>query len=302
MASIDQDAIVLGQRQLYILPTRAGLLYALVLLVLLLAGINYSSGLAYGLAFLLASLAVVTMLHTHRNLHRLQIAPAAAEPVFAGEAARFPLTVNNPQARARFGVRLEHGRRELAARLDLAPQTTVTGELNVPAAARGYLPMPDFKVATLFPLGLFYAWSRRLRFDAPCLVYPKPAPFGALPDAEQPVDGASSPALAGDDFVGQREYARGDSPRHINWKAAARGQGWYTKEFGGGEPAVVWLDWQATAGQDTEARLSILCRWVLDAEQRGLLYGLRLPAHSIEPAQGAAHQHECLKALALFGR
>jgi uncharacterized protein (DUF58 family) len=302
MAPIDQGATVLGQRQLYILPTRAGLLYALLLVVLLLAAINYSNGLAYGLAFLLASLAVVSMLHTHRNLHRLQVAPAAAEPVFAGEAARFPLTVNNPQARARFGVRLEHGRRTLAARLDLAPQTTVNTALNVPATARGYLPMPDFKVATLFPLGLFYAWSRRLRFDAPCLVYPRPAPSTALPDAQHAVDGASSAAPAGDDFVGQREYAPGDSPRHINWKAAARGQGWYTKQFGGGEPAAVWLDWAETTGPDTEARLSVLCRWVLDAEQRGLHYGLRLPGRSIEPAQGAAHQHECLKALALFNR
>ncbi len=301
MASIDQGGVVLGQRQLYILPTRAGLLYALLLLVLLLTGINYGNGLAYALTFLLAGLAVVSMLHTHRNLHRLRIAPAAPEPVFAGEAARFPLTVNNPQARARYGVRLEHGRRTLAARLDIAAQTTVTGELSVADATRGYLAMPDFKVATLYPLGLFYAWSRRLHFDAPCLVYPRPADSSTLPETGYSGDGLGSPAQAGDDFIGQREYTAGDSPRHINWKAAARGQGWHTKQFGGAEPLVVWLEWQATAGLDTETRLSILCRWVLDAEQRGLRYGLRLPGRRIGPSQGAAHQHECLKALALFG-
>jgi uncharacterized protein (DUF58 family) len=123
-----------------------------------------------------------------------------------------------------------------------------------------------------------------------------------LPDAELRAEGSSAPAPAGDDFVGQREYARGDSPRHINWKAAARGQGWHTKQFGGGEPLAVWLDWAATNGPDTEARLSTLCRWVLDAEQRGMRYGLRLPGCRIEPSQGADHQHECLKALALFDR
>ena len=69
---------VLGRRQLYMLPTRHGLLFALVLAVLLLAAINYGNGLAYALTFLLASVAVVSMLHTHRNLHRLRIAAGAA--------------------------------------------------------------------------------------------------------------------------------------------------------------------------------------------------------------------------------
>ena len=38
---------VLGTRQIYILPTRHGLLFALVLVALALAAVNYNNALAY---------------------------------------------------------------------------------------------------------------------------------------------------------------------------------------------------------------------------------------------------------------
>jgi uncharacterized protein (DUF58 family) len=52
---------------------------------------------------------------------------------------------------------------------------------------------------------------------------------------------------------------------------------------------------------DVESRLSILCRWALQAEQRGQQYGLRLPGTAIPPGRGEAHRTRCLEALALFG-
>ena len=52
---------VLGTRQVFILPTRHGLLFMLVLVALALAAVNYSNALAYLLTFLLASMAVVLM-------------------------------------------------------------------------------------------------------------------------------------------------------------------------------------------------------------------------------------------------
>jgi uncharacterized protein (DUF58 family) len=82
----------------------------------------------------------------------------------------------------------------------------------------------------------------------------------------------------------------------------ARGQGWYTKEFGGGAPTTLWLDWDTLEGLDTEERLSVLARWVIDAQRGGELYGLKLPGTSIAPASGEQHQARCLGALALFGQ
>jgi hypothetical protein len=39
---------------------------------------------------------------------------------------------------------------------------------------------------------------------------------------------------------------------------------------------VLWLDWAQLPGLDTEARLSQLTRWVLEADRLGLGYGLNL--------------------------
>ena len=50
---------------------------------------------------------------------------------------------------------------------------------------------------------------------------------------------------------------------------------------------------------DTEARLSRLCAWLLQADKLGLSYGLRLPGLQIKPSSGEAHKRQCLEALAL---
>ncbi|MBI3575010.1 MAG: DUF58 domain-containing protein [Gammaproteobacteria bacterium] len=291
---------VLGRRQLYMLPTRHGLQFALVLAVLLLAAINYGNGLAYALTFLLASVAVVSMLHTHRNLHRLRISAGACAPVFAGQSAQFEIVLTNDASTPRFGILLSQDNEE-RGRADVPARGSVSVALGVTARRRGRLPLPPFKLATRFPLGLLYSWSRPIHLQQLCLVYPAPStpmPFRASPaETLRPEQGLRP---GGDDFIGVREFLPGDSSRHVDWKAFARTGMLAIKQFGGGYQTLVWLDWDALEGLDTEARLSVLCRWVLDAAAAGMHYGLRLPDTTITPDHGETHQHRCLKALALF--
>lgn len=301
-AVIHGAEVTLGRRQLYMLPTRFGLTFALLIFVLLLASINYSNGLAYGLTFLLAAMAVVSMLHTHRNLSRLRLVSGYTEPVFAGEFARFPLWVHNDRGPLRLDVDFEQ-RRVVAARSNIPPGGQARVYLGVRSERRGYLPMPAFRVATRFPLGLLYSWSRGIQLEQQCLVYPRPGAARALPTGADEYMGREPVRRGdGDDFAGLRQFRTGDPPQHVNWKAVAAGRGMYTKEFKGGGLDVVWFDWDRLDGLEDEARLSQLCRWILDAEQEGLNYGLRLPALTLAPANGPAHRHACLRALALFPR
>jgi uncharacterized protein (DUF58 family) len=292
--------VVLGRRQLFMLPTRYGLLFALLLVVQLLAAINYGNGLAYALTFLLGSLAVVSMIYTHRNLFRLRLSASACAPVFTGDVAVFRLHLVNATRAPRYGVAVMHGKKEID-RVDIPAQEFADVGLSVPAAKRGWLVQPAVTMHTEFPLGLLYSWSRRVEFDHACLVYPRPAapaPLHTHP-MESP-EAVSGMKAGGDDYIGGREFQPGDSPRHVDWKAVARGEDWQVKQFGAGQQVTVWLDWDTLAGLDTETRLSVLTRWVLDAQQQGLLYGLRLPKQTINPSNGEPHQHECLKRLALF--
>lgn len=291
----------LTRRGLYMLPTRQGWMFTTVLLVLLLAAINYANSLAYGLAFLLASVAIVSMLVTDRNLLHLRVRAGASQPVFAGDVAAFRIHLLNEARHARFAITLIHDQRE-AARADVAPLGSAAVELRVPAAQRGWLMLPVFYLTTRFPLGILYSWSRRIALAERCLVYPKPAdPWPWRRHAEGTALTHARPAAGGDDFAGVREYRPGDSPRQIDWKSAARGRGLLTKEFAAGVSEAVWLDLAQAPAADLETRLSLLCRALIDAERDGLHYGLRLGAKTIAPDRGAAHQGRCLQALALYG-
>jgi len=293
--------VILGRRQLFMLPTRFGLLFALLLVVQLLTAINYGNGLAYALTFLLGSLAVVSMLYTHRNLFRLRLAAGICAPVFAGEAAVFRIHLTNDSDTPRFGVTVMCDKKEIAG-VDIPARGSADVELPVPATQRGRLAIPPVTVTTRFPLGLLYSWSRRVQLEQSCLVYPRPAESMPRRTRDQEtLDSMHGLGAGGDDYIGTREFRPGDSPHHVDWKAVARGESWHIKQFGGGYQTTVWLDWDTLQGIDTETRLSVLARWVLDAERDGTLYGLRLPEKSFAPANGEHHQHECLRALALFG-
>ena len=103
-----------------------------------------------------------------------------------------------------------------------------------------------------------------------------------------------------DEYTGLRKYQAGDSWRRVSWKAAARSDELYTKEFAGGNPQSQWIEWKAIAASGTEARLSIMTRLVMDAEAGHRSYGLRLPNIAIPPDHGKRHYHQCLKHLALY--
>jgi len=290
--------MLLGTRQIYILPTRHGLLFTLVLVGLALAAINYSNALAYLLTFLLASMAIVSLLHTQRNLLKLRISVAGGEPVFAGGPALFRICLHNDSA-ARYALRVESAHGVLAP-FDIPAHDTRCVALSVPSVKRGWLNCPPLTLASVYPLGITRAWSRRLIPPARCLVYPKPADDAHWQTAAG-IEGESRPGVMqdGEDFTGLRAYQSGDALARISWKTLARGQGLHTKEFRAPLAESVWLDWDAFAPHAAEARLGLMCRAVLDAEDSGLAYGLRLPGVVLETDSGAAHRHRCLEALAL---
>src|SRR3990167_6341429 len=174
MSVLPNNSVILGRRQLFMLPTRFGLLFALLLAVQLLTAINYGNGLAYALTFLLGALAVVSMLYTHRNLLRLRLSASACAPVFADEIATFRIHLTNDSDTPRFGITVMRDKKEIAG-VDIPARGSADVELPVPATQRGRVAIPPVTVTTRFPLGLLYSWSRCVELEQSCLVYPRPA-------------------------------------------------------------------------------------------------------------------------------
>lgn len=294
--------IVLTQRRIYVLPTRPGLFFALALLAMLLGAINYQLSLGFALTFLLAGLGHSAILHTFRNLVRLEVEPGATPPVACGELARFHLRLVNRRDTPRYALTLRVG--EECTHVDeIAPNTTALADIVVPATRRGWLRLPRVTLDTRFPLGLIHAWSY-VQPDMRVLVWPRPENSPPpLPLGGGRFSGAASNARGNDDFAGLRAYQSGDSLRHIAWKAAAGGGPLMTKHFSGFEAGEAELRWSALPAQmDVEARLSRLAAWVLRADANGMGWRLELPGTSLGPAHGGGHRDACLKALALFGQ
>ncbi|MFA7292737.1 MAG: DUF58 domain-containing protein [Rhodocyclaceae bacterium] len=295
--------IVLTQRRIFILPTRAGLLFGAALAVMLIGAINYTLSLGHALVFLLVGLGLAGMVHTFRNLAGLSLTPGRVKPVHAGEIAHFSLHLANDR---------REGRRALSFCFDRGSEATVnvpatgSAHVDIPCATsrRGWLDPGRITLSTSYPLGLFRAWS----YPHPpfvCLVYPQPIERPLPPPTAIADPGLTRGDGGQEDFAGLRLRNPGDPPRHIAWKAVARSVDAYpllVKHFAGGAGEELWLDWSLLADEaDDETRLSILTAWVLAAEDAHLSYGLAIPGHYLAPALGAAHCSACLEALALFG-
>jgi len=296
----DPDPVVLHRRRVYILPTALGVGYGLSLFAMLLAAMNYNNNMAFALTFLLAGLGLVAMHWCHQNLTGATIRGLRLHSAFAGGTARLELELENPGRGARHDLEVFVGD-DASPPIDLPGHASRRTSLEIPAPRRGRLRVRQVRLATDFPFGLFRAWAW-LHPDCSGIVYPAPAAHPPPPPGGGPEDAAGhwEEQRGEDDFAGLRPFRRGDSPRRIAWKAVARGGALVVKQFSGSPRGSAWLDWDAVPGVPAEERLSILCRWVLDAHAGGEAFGLRLPGGEIPPGLGTAHRHRCLEALALF--
>lgn len=302
------DTTVLTQRTVYILPTSAGWLLGVTLLVLLLSSINYQLSLGYVLTFLLAGSALVGMHVAHATLRGLTLQLLPPPAVFAGSTVCATVQIRNPGRRTRYAVGLGVWRSEHWTWADIPTQGSSILPLNWRAPARGLHSLPPLTVQTCFPLGIFRVWTV-WRTAARVLVYPAPEPRAPdLPVAPTPGLRATAHQrqhadASMEDWDGVRPYRPGDPLKTVLWKKAAQRDTLVSREATGQACGEVWLDLARTglpAGADTEARLARLCAWIMAAHEQGLRFGLRLGAKTLASQQGLAHRNQCLRALALY--
>jgi uncharacterized protein (DUF58 family) len=295
----DPATVSLNARRTYILPTGVGLIYALMTFTMLLGSMNYNNNLSFVLTFFLIGLGFVAMHQCQRNLVGLDVRFAGVEPVFAGGVAQFRIAVTNRSRSDRFRIGLNIDR--TASRIeDLAPGESRIFILPVPTLARGEVPLPRFGIRSLFPFELFRAWAW-LHMDISGLAYPRPADDAPLPPPSlQSLGHRQHDARGEEDFAGLRRFVSGDSPRHVAWKAFARSGQLLSKRFAGADTSSQWFDFEELEDPDIERRLSILTRWIIEADRAREDYGLRLPGIGIAPSHGDAHRTRCLGTLARY--
>ena len=295
------DHLTLTQRNVYILPTCAGLMLGLTLLVLLVASINYQLNLGYLLTFLLAGCALVAMHVSHATLRGLTMHLVAPDACYASTTAQFSINIqNDSKTRPRYGVSLAVQTLGHWVDTDVPAQASASVQLAFTPQQRGLQSLPTLTAQTLFPLGTFRVWAL-WRPAAQVLVYPTPESHPPPLPTSSADEGTRQTGVLQQrgEPDGLRAYRRGDSLKTIVWKKAAKTGDLVSRDHAALQAHTLWLSTQLTQTGPLEAQLSRLCAWVLQAEQQGLRYGLRLGSQDIAPNSGPLHQQRCLQALAL---
>lgn len=292
-------SIRLQRNQIFIFPTRYGGLFVIMLLFMLIGSINYANSLGFLLTFLLASLFMVGILHTYRNLSGLSFHAGRTQPAFVGQKAGFNIIVKRHEQRPFVVINLCCNDAETCT-VDLIDCDDAQVCMRLPTSHRGPFRLGPILIKTVYPLGLLQAWSW-IDLQQTALVYPRPLKNATI-TKNHGVNGDShsiqNPGT--EDYDGLRKYVVGDRMRQIAWKTLARGQALHTHLFIDNASAIVWLNWNDFSDRDVEVRLSQMCYWVIQFTNENQKFGLLLPGVTVAPTLGERHKHDCLQRLALF--
>jgi uncharacterized protein (DUF58 family) len=286
--------IHLDRHRIYVLPTRFGLIYSAVLIVMVLGALNYNNNPALLLTCLLGAASYQSVFQAFRMLNQLDLHALRAEPCHAGDPLRVSLHWRTNE-RTRRSLRLQVEGFETV--FDLANDGAIAVEFSAPQ--RGWRRLERLRLSSEYPFGLFRVWSW-LNPEFAALIYPRPeANPPPLPRAGA-ANASRTVRMSGDELASLREYRPEDPQRNIAWKASARHDELLVKEFELRRGREIVLDYSTMQGLPNEARISRLARWVHDAETAQQPYALHLPERRIGPALGAEHRHACLRELALL--
>lgn len=270
----------------------------------LLLGSAYKNNLVSLLSYFLLSLGVACLIWTYNNLRNIEIEDVEITGAFAGsEFIVSVITMNNSQE-SRFALEMGVRGKTAKSSYDRASQIQAGGRLKITAAfsaeLRGKYKLGKIRVSSVYPLGLFESRiSKDLNVEY--FVYPKPAQSGAQGLAPRADDSANEGSDPGEDFRGHRKFQIGDSQRHIDWKAYARGRTLMTKEFNSATALPhVLLDWDLINEKDDETKLSVLAFQIEELKQKNESFALKMPGKNIAAGKGFKQATTCLQTLAVF--
>jgi uncharacterized protein (DUF58 family) len=264
------------------------------------AGSVQSNGAAFLLAFMTGVLGLMSYVYARANLRGLEVR-VGEQPLFhRGQGELLPVELRAASGHIPCGVEVLLVGAAKAVFVDqVFAGQTVRLQLRLPPAGQPV----RLLLRSAYPLGLLQA-QRVVNVEMARHALPPAGGNLPLPTCRTAVAGrdggsraSSPPGREGDDFAGVREWQPGDSPKHVDWRAVARGRPMMVKTWSHGAADAVLMDWAAIPLPEGE-RVGQMVRWIQMSEQQGLSYGLRLPDQEIPIGQGEAHARRCLTALA----
>jgi len=291
-----------NRERIYIIPTRYGFLYGMGILVTLAAGTIYANNLVYLLSFFLVALVLIGMVQTHSNLKGLEVSKlelflSPSESLGTGKIwiqshsreGHNQLSIESYKDKNSFNFNIPH----------LISQSLSIENFSYNTNDRGRKKIKKIKLSSKYPFGLFYSW-RIYSIEKDYYVYPKPEGNHQLPELTIRGEALQTKwGQQGDDYTDHKKYVIGESQRHIDWKAYAKGRPLLVKVFNDGERSALEINLKEISG-DLESQLKQIVMWIEECESRKIVYSLKLENNFIHSSLGPQHRDSCFKLLAEF--
>jgi uncharacterized protein (DUF58 family) len=295
----DSQPYSIGNRRIYVLPTRFGLFVGLVLAVLNLGALNYNNNAAILLGFIIISICNNSLISAHLSLLAIRMQTQPVAPVFAGQTLQLATCITPSAKRSAggniYGLQFD----DSSMSISIGAQECIA-VLPITTNKRGLFVIERIQLFTHQPLGLAKAWCY-LNLHETVLIYPTPRgqPLNSHFNSASGKAGRDR-RLKTDQPHHLREFRTGDSRKQIAWKISARTETLQVREYENASTDDLLLDWQSLSYIGYEQRIEQLCLWVIQAEQKHLCYALHIPGKQMPSGSGAEHKRHCLEQLALL--
>ncbi|HYC92809.1 MAG TPA: DUF58 domain-containing protein [Thermoanaerobaculia bacterium] len=214
--------------------TKVGTVYLIATVILAISAINTGNNALYiGVALMLGSL-LLSGMASKGGLKHLHVDVGAMGEVWAGRAGRGTLHVRN--ASRLWNIRDVVLTSDVLAEPVLIPlvgrRQTVTVEVSFLFRKRGRAHVSAVDSYTRYPFG-FFLKKRRLPVTSEVVVFPQLLGGSASTERFRSTSGeqtSANRAGTSSELHSFRDYARGDSLRHVHWKKSASLGRWIMKQ------------------------------------------------------------------------
>lgn len=329
-----QDQLSLSVRNVYIFFSKQGWLFAMLLIITFIAGINYGNNLVLGVCFYLASVWLISVHLTFAHVSGLKLKLLSVSMAAVGEPVWVSIEVSSesgsPSRQLRFVFdddiyQAWHKQRQSKQgnnnndnndnndthpihalsqqRQVILPMLKGSTVIRLPVLTnqRGQMTLPRLVIDSVYPLGIMRAWAYAY-FDSTAWVYPKPLPFDwqKFNKLTQGDVTAFSPnqQKGQDDFEMLDNYQLGESLTRVSWAHVARGHGMLTKHFADPVGQERLLDYADMPAVNHEQKLSQLTHALLQLSGQTETFVMNLPNDKGQKGSGSEFVRDNLKRLA----
>lgn len=288
----------LTSSNVYILPSKFGWIYGLVLLTFFTGAINYQISTVFLMTFLLAIIGLISAWEAQGNLKGLSIQLISIGDTQQGKPAQITLLIQ-PGDKVRFALEFQLDKQP-KTRLEKIPLEGIQFILPIETIARGCFTLPPIVISSVFPFGIFQVWGYAF-FEERYYVYPPPL-FTDLWPLQLTNQQNKKMDITGDnEFYDLKQVENPWSqPNRIAWKIAAKGQGWYVKTMNTSEGDYWLFKLNDLPMGDLEKKLQNLSYWLHTAEEKGHIYALELKHLATPMGNGEQQLLYCLRQLAIY--